>query len=75
MENGKMSAKELGIKQELLGKPMTANCKNGQRVFGTLFDWTSEHDNEPYGESITLKTIENALVEIYTDNIESIKVA
>jgi hypothetical protein len=70
-----MTATELGIKQEHFGKTLTVNCKNGQRVFGMLFDLTSEYDNEPDGESITLKTTEPSLIEIYTDDIESIEVS
>jgi len=68
----KISGIELGIKKDYFHKTINIICKDGQRLTGTLDNWTSKYDNEPDGESIMIETARGDLIEIYTDEIESI---
>lgn len=47
-------------------------CNDGDIIVGKLINYTSELDNEPDGESITLNT-DDGLIEIFTEEITSIK--
>lgn len=50
-------------------------CNDGQIIKGALIEWTSELDNEPNPESVTLRAEDGALIEIYVSDIKSVKAA
>ena len=68
-----MTGIELGVAKLSFGKPVKAILKNGQEMIGILNGWTSEVDNDPDGESITMKTPEYPMVEVYTAEIERLE--
>ena len=56
----------------LLDRQVTVICKDGIKVTGVWIDWTSEQDNEPDPESITLSCADSSLIEIYVCEIREI---
>jgi len=63
---------KLGITDAYFNKTVIIKCNDGQRRVGRLDTCTSKYDNEPDGESVIIETDEGWLIEIYTDEIESI---
>jgi hypothetical protein len=61
------------IYDEHINKPVRVVCTDGQSYDGIWIDHTSELDNEPDGESITLRTAVWPYFEIYVDEIERIE--
>ena len=59
----------------LLDMNIKVTGNNGQIFTGEWLDWTSEADNEPDPESITIKTSDGALVEIYVSDIRQVEKA
>ena len=47
--------------------------KNEIKIEGKLIDWTSAYDNDPDPESITVRTKDDFLVEVYIKDIRSIE--
>jgi len=64
---------ELGFNDDYYSNAITIFCKDGQKLIGKLDTCTSHFDNEPDGESIIIETAAGTLIEIYTDEIESIE--
>lgn len=56
----------------LLDKRVKVICTDGSTVIGVWVYWTSELDNEPDGESITIQTDYGILIEIYVSDIKDI---
>ena len=56
----------------LLDRQVTVICKDGIKVTGVWIDWTSEQDNEPDPESITLSCADSSLIEFYVCEIREI---
>jgi hypothetical protein len=67
-----MTGLELGLTQKSYGKVLKVTCKDGSIAEGVMIEWTTEQDNEPHGESITLRTSKSPFVEILTAEIKSI---
>ena len=67
------------ITKELYGmfidKKINVVCTDGDVLTGVWIDHTSELDNEPDGESITIERADGALIEIYVAEIERIELA
>lgn len=61
--------------KDLLDKQVTVNCTDGQVLTGKWIDWTSEQDNEPDPESITIAQAGGFCTEIFVNEIESIREA
>lgn len=67
--------------KELLNKRIKVTCIDGDVLTGEWIDWTSEWDNEPDPESITIyedggKVFgDGGYVEIFVNEIESISAA
>ena len=57
----------------LFGKKVKVICNDGDSFEGVLVDHTSADDNEPDGESITIKTFNVPYLEIYVDEILSVQ--
>ncbi|MGI6080827.1 MAG: hypothetical protein ACOYBV_07630 [Candidatus Avilachnospira sp.] len=58
--------------KELLNKRIKVICTDGDVLTGEWIDWTSEWDNEPDPESITIHEDGGGYVEIYIDEIKDI---
>lgn len=56
----------------LLDRQVRVICTDGDIVEGVWIDWTSEQDNEPDPESITIETPYGNLIEIYACEIKAI---
>lgn len=56
----------------LLDKQVRVICTDGDIVGGVWIDWTSEQDNEPDPESITIETPCGDLIEIFVCEIKAI---
>lgn len=56
-------------------KQITVTCTDGQVLTGKWIDWTSEQDNEPDPESITIAQADGFCTEIFVNEIESIQEA
>lgn len=56
----------------LLDRQVTVICKDGIKVTGVWIDWTSEQDNEPDSESITISCADGGLIEIYVCEVRKI---
>ena len=59
----------------LNGKRIKVTCTDGQVITGEWIDWTSELDNEPDPESITVEKPWGEQIEIYICEIASIEKA
>jgi hypothetical protein len=57
----------------MIHKQITVYCTDGDTVSGEWIDWTSEQDNEPDGESVTLRIEGIRLCEIPVSEIERIE--
>lgn len=56
-----------------IGRKITVTCMDGDYVVGKWIDWTSELDNEPDPESITVRRFDGAPVEVYVHDIQTIE--
>lgn len=59
----------------LLNKKIIVTCTDDDILTGEFVDWTSEQDNEPDPESITVKADNGAFIELYVNEIKSIEAA
>ena len=57
----------------LNNKQVTVVCIDGDSITGEWIDWTSEQDNEPDPESITVIRSDGAPIEIYINEIKEIQ--
>lgn len=57
---------------DLIEENIKIICSDGQIISGVWIDSTSEADNEPDGESITIEKPTGELVEIFVSDIKSI---
>ena len=58
---------------KLYDKMVKVVCVDGQIFVGELSNHTSSFDNDLEGESITIDTPDGFIIEIYVDEIVSIK--
>ena len=61
------------------GKKLRITCTDGEIIYGTFATYTSEFENEPDGESITIDLAQNKEyisepMEIYTEEIKNVDV-
>lgn len=59
----------------LNGQEIAVTCTDGQVITGKWIDWTSEQDNEPDPESITVEKPWGEQIEIYVNEIKAIQKA
>ena len=58
--------------KKFMNKIVNIKCNDGEKLIGKLINYTSALDNEPDGESITIKD-GNSYIEIFTEEIEKIE--
>lgn len=56
----------------LLNKRVKVVCEDGQCVIGEWIDWTSEADNDPDPESVTLRSDDGVQIEVFVKDIVGI---
>jgi hypothetical protein len=56
-----------------MDKPIKVTCIDGDTLSGIWSNWTSEQDNEPDGESITIDLDDGCPVEIFIVDIDRIE--
>lgn len=64
---------DLAKYKDLLDEQINIICTDGQIISGEWINWTSELDNEPDPESITILKPNGSLIEIYIHEIKEIK--
>lgn len=60
---------------DLLDKKVKITCTDGDILLGVWIDWTSEMDNEPDPESMTILNDDGIQIEIFINEIKDIEEA